>query len=57
MPRAADREKRRHLLDRTVDYVYEHGIANLSLRPLAKALGVSAAILLYHFTSKDQLVV
>lgn len=57
MPRAADREKRRHLLDRTVDYVYEHGIANLSLRPLAEALGVSAAILLYHFTSKDQLVV
>ncbi|BDP40844.1 TetR family transcriptional regulator [Deinococcus aetherius] len=35
----------------------EHGLTDLSLRPLADALGVSARLLLYHFCSKEQLVV
>jgi AcrR family transcriptional regulator len=44
-------------LDRAVEYVCANGIGTLSLRPLAEALSVSPAVLLYHFTSKDQLIV
>lgn len=40
-----------------VDYVFERGVSDLSLRPLAEALGTSPRMLLYHFQSKDQLVV
>jgi AcrR family transcriptional regulator len=39
-----------------VDYVLAHGIADLSLRPVADALGVSTYSLAYHFGSKDGLV-
>src|ERR1700726_3449107 len=57
MPRTVDHVNRLQLLDRAVEYVYERGIASLSLRPLAEALGVSPGILLYHFGSKENLVV
>ncbi len=40
----------------TVDYLLQHGISGLSLRPLAKALGTSDRMVLYHFGSKDHLV-
>ena len=45
------------VLDRIVDYVFEHGVSDLSLRPLAEALGTSPRMLLYHFDSKERLVV
>jgi AcrR family transcriptional regulator len=45
------------LLERAAKYVLEHGMTDLSLRPLASALGVSARLLLYHFGSKEQLVI
>ncbi len=45
------------LLRRAAAYVLERGLTDLSLRPLAGALGVSARLLLYHFGSKEQLVV
>lgn len=35
----------------------EHGLIGLSLRPLAAALGTSDRMLIYHFGSKDELVV
>lgn len=38
------------------DYVLEHGLITLSLRPLAAALGTSDRMLIYHFGSKDHLV-
>ena len=38
------------------DFVLEHGLIGLSLRPLAAALGTSDRMLLYHFGSKDDLV-
>lgn len=38
------------------DYVLEHGLIGLSLRPLAAHLGTSDRMLLYHFGSKDELV-
>ena len=49
--------RRSHLIDATADYVLEHGLAGLSIRPLASALGLSHRTLLYHFESKDKLIV
>jgi AcrR family transcriptional regulator len=57
MARPPEPERRLELLDSAVDYVVAHGIADLSLRPLAAALGTQAPVLLHHFGSKEQLVV
>ncbi|HTU83550.1 MAG TPA: TetR/AcrR family transcriptional regulator [Candidatus Acidoferrales bacterium] len=57
MPRTADEARRAELLERAVDYVLQHGLAELSLRPLAKALNSSPRVLLYYFGSKEELVV
>ncbi|MFD2415208.1 TetR/AcrR family transcriptional regulator [Amycolatopsis pigmentata] len=56
MARPADPERRGKTLARATDYVLEHGLAGLSLRPLATALGTSTRMLLYDFGSKEQLV-
>ena len=47
---------RAELLERAYRYALEHGVANLSLRPLASAIGSSPRVLLYLFGSKDGLV-
>ena len=39
MARPLDPKRRQELLDRAVDYVVANGISDLSLRPLAAALG------------------
>jgi AcrR family transcriptional regulator len=57
MARPPDPKRRQELLDRSVDYVVANGISDLSLRPLAAALGTQAPVLLHHFGSKEQLVV
>lgn len=57
MARTADERRRAELLDRIVDYVMDSGLAELSLRPLAKAVGSSPRVLLYYFGSKDELVI
>lgn len=57
MPRPVDQAHRTALLERAVDYVCAHGLAGLSLRPLAKAVGISPRVLLYYFGSKEALVV
>ncbi|MFC7341652.1 TetR/AcrR family transcriptional regulator [Saccharopolyspora griseoalba] len=44
------------LLERAYQYALERGIAELSLRPLASAIGSSPRVLLYLFGSKDGLV-
>ncbi|MGC0415653.1 TetR/AcrR family transcriptional regulator [Embleya sp. AB8] len=48
--------RRDELLAASVTYVAEHGLADLSLRPLAQAIGSSPRVLLYLFGSKDGLV-
>jgi AcrR family transcriptional regulator len=48
--------RREELLDKTYAYVLEHGLTDLSLRPLARAVGSSPRVLLYLFESKDALV-
>lgn len=49
-------ERREELLEATVDYLLRHGIAGLSLRPLAAATGTKARLLIYHFGSRQQLL-
>jgi AcrR family transcriptional regulator len=50
------RKRRDELAEGATDYVLEHGLIGLSLRPLATALGTSDRMLLYHFDGKDDLV-
>src|SRR5580658_6102875 len=57
MGRHPDPERRAELLDEVVRYLGRHGIAGVSLRPVASALGVSVNALVHHFGSKDELVV
>jgi AcrR family transcriptional regulator len=56
MARPLDPKRRRELLDCAVDYVVANGISDLSLRPLAAALGTQAPVLLHHFGTKERLV-
>lgn len=44
------------LLAAAAEYVLEHGVGDLSLRPLAQALGVTHATLIRHFGSKEELL-
>src|SRR4029453_752832 len=48
--------RRTELLEAAYAYVLEHGLADISLRPLASAIGSSPRVLLYLFRSKDGLV-
>ena len=50
-------QPRARLLDAAVEYVAAHGIGELSLRQLAAALGTSHRMLVYHFGSKETLLV
>ncbi|MGA9749776.1 MAG: TetR/AcrR family transcriptional regulator [Nocardioides sp.] len=52
----AEPSRRDVLAEAATDYVLEHGLIGLSLRPLAAALGTSDRMLLYHFGGKDDLV-
>src|SRR2546430_12050912 len=54
--RPPDPDRRAATLARAADYVLEHGLADLSLRPLAAALGTSTRMLLYDFGSKERLI-
>jgi len=53
---AKDPQRRAAWAELATDYVHEHGLIGLSLRPLAAELGTSNRVLLYHFGTKDQLV-
>lgn len=57
MARGVDRDRRQALLDEVVGYLAEHGLANVSLRPMAQALDVSVNTLVHHFGSKEDLIV
>lgn len=53
-------QRRRYTKERLLqlmgEYVLAHGLADASLRPLAKAAGTSDRMLIYHFKTKDGLV-
>jgi AcrR family transcriptional regulator len=57
VPRTASVERPGELLDEVANYLARNGVADLSLRPLAKAVGSSPRVLLYYFGSKEELVV
>jgi AcrR family transcriptional regulator len=52
-----ERDPRQRLLDAAIDHAAHHGIGHLGLRQLAAALGTSHRMLIYHFGSKDGLLV
>ncbi len=56
MARTANPKRPEALLDAIVEYLVTHGVADVSLRTLAKAVGSSPRVLLYYFGSKEQLV-
>lgn len=56
MARTPDLERRQELLDRIVVYLAEEGLAQATLRPMAKALDVSINRLVHHFGSKEELL-
>ncbi len=53
---ATDSRRRTELLGRLVEYSARHGLSDVSLRPLAAAVGSSPRMLLYFFGSKEGLV-
>jgi AcrR family transcriptional regulator len=48
--------RQEELFEAAYQYVLAHGLAGLSLRPLAAAIGSSPRVLLYLFGSKEELV-
>jgi AcrR family transcriptional regulator len=48
--------RRDQLLEASYQWVLQHGLADMSLRPLAEAVGSSPRVLLFLFGSKDDLV-
>lgn len=48
--------RKQELVEAVIAYLLQHGLADLSLRPLAAAAGTSARLLIYHFGSKERLL-
>jgi AcrR family transcriptional regulator len=51
----SDSPRKRELLEAAYEYALANGLADFSLRPLAKAIGSSPRVLLFLFGSKDGL--
>jgi AcrR family transcriptional regulator len=51
-----DSARRDEILERAYQYVLTHGLLDVSLRPLAAAVGSSPRVLLFLFGSKDDLL-
>ena len=57
MSRPINEKRPGELRNAIVQYLIKHGLNGLSLRPLAKALGCTPRVLLYHFESKEKMVI
>jgi AcrR family transcriptional regulator len=57
MSRTVNEKRPEELRGAIVQYLIKHGLADLSLRPLAKAVGSSPRVLLYYFGSKEKMVI
>jgi AcrR family transcriptional regulator len=55
--RPINKKRPDELQNAIVRYLIRHGISSLSLRPLARAVGSSPRVLLYHFGSKEKMMV
>jgi AcrR family transcriptional regulator len=49
-------QRKAQITQRLIDYLLAHGPADLSLRPMAAAVGTSARLLIFHFGSKEELL-
>ena len=56
MGRRPNPQRKQDLLAEIVTYLGEHGLGEMSLRPLARELGTSTYTLTYQFGSKEQLL-
>jgi AcrR family transcriptional regulator len=56
MARAPDPVKRAELLHDVVAYLETHGVNDMSLAPMAQALGTSKRMLLYYFGDRGELL-
>lgn len=56
MARTPDPAKREELLQAVVGYLEERGIGDMSLAPMAQALGTSKRMLLYYFGDRAELL-
>jgi AcrR family transcriptional regulator len=56
VPKSSASPRKAELLDSAYRYALEHGLQDLSLRPLAAAVGSSPRVLLYLFGSKEGLI-
>ncbi|MFF1839193.1 TetR/AcrR family transcriptional regulator [Streptomyces sp. NPDC058231] len=56
MPRPVNTEKRAELLEQVLRYLQDHGLAQMSLSPLAEAIGTTKRMLLYYFESRENLI-
>lgn len=56
MARPVNEKRPAELRKAILEYLLRHGLTGLSLRPLAKALGCTPRVLLYHFGSKEKMV-
>ena len=56
MARPPDPRIRARLLDQAADYVLLHGLGDVTLRHLARALKTNARMLVYHFGSREGLM-
>jgi AcrR family transcriptional regulator len=56
MGRRPQPERRAALLQACTDELLRHGLPGLTLAKMAAAAGTSSRMLLYHFTTRDQLV-
>ncbi|MDQ0815181.1 AcrR family transcriptional regulator [Streptomyces sp. B3I7] len=56
MARPVNVEKRAALLRQVVTHLQRHGLAQMSLSPLAESLGTTKRMLLYYFGSRENLL-
>jgi AcrR family transcriptional regulator len=56
MPRPVNVEKRAELLREVVAHLQDHGLAQMSLSPLAESIGTTKRMLLYYFGSRENLL-
>lgn len=56
VPRPADPQRRREVLDAVIDQLAATGIGSFSLRTLAAGIGQSTRVLTHHFADKNALL-
>lgn len=57
VPRPLDHARRAELLAGVIAYIADHGLIELSLRPLAEYLGTSSRMLIHYFGTKEAMLI